>query len=158
MREMRRKDKEISPEETQELLRKHEVGIFTTVDQEGQPYGVPVNYVYTDSKIYFHCAKEGHKLDNIRDNNKACFTVYGGNEIIPHRFTTTFESVVAFGRAVVVEDDEKLEALRLIIERLSPGFEEEGMTYINKSGGATQVVRLDIQHMTGKRAIPPKRA
>ncbi len=158
MREMRRKNKEISMEETQQLLKRQDVGIFSTVDQEGQPYGVPVNYVYIDNKIYFHCALEGHKLDNIKDNNKVCFTIYGGNEIIPQRFTTTFESVVAFGTAVVVEDEEKLEALKLIIERLSPEFVEEGMAYIARSGNATAVVRMDIEHMAGKRADPPKKA
>ena len=156
MKEMRRKDKAISLEEAQELLHKHDVGIFSTVDQEGQPYGVPVNYVYNNNKIYFHCALEGYKLENIRTNNKVCFTIFGGNEIIPQRFTTTFESVVVFGKAAVVAEAEKLEALQLIVERLSPGFEKEGMEYINKSGNATLVVRVDVEHISGKRANRPK--
>jgi len=156
MREMRRNDKAISLEEAEELLHKHDVGIFSTVDQEGQPYGVPVNYVYSNKKIYFHCALEGYKLDNIKANNRVCFTIYGGNEIIPQRFTTTFESVVVFGKAEVVEEAEKLEALQLIVERLSPGFEKEGMEYISRSGNATLVVKIDAEHISGKRANRPK--
>ena len=157
MKEMRRKDKEITVEETKELLKRLDVGIFSTVDPEGQPYGVPVNYVYKEDKIYFHCALEGYKLDNIKTNSKVCFTVYGGNEIIPQRFTTTFESVVVFGKAEVVKEAEKLEALQLIVERLSPGFEKEGMEYIAKSGDATLVVKINIENMTGKRANRPKK-
>lgn len=153
---MRRKDKALSLEESKEILRKYDVGTLSTVDEEGQPYGIPVNYVYNGDKIYFHCALEGYKLDNIKANYKVCFSVYGGNDIIPQRFTTTYESVVVFGKAGIVDEAEKLEALRLIVEKLSPGFEKEGMEYISKSGGATLVVKIDIQHITGKKGNKPK--
>lgn len=156
MREMRRKDKAVSLEEAKEILNKYDVGTLSTVDEEGQPYGIPVNYVYMEDKIYFHCALEGYKLDNIKANNKVCFSVFGGNEIIPQRFTTTYESVLVFGKAEVADEAEKLEALKYIIERLSPGFEKEGIEYITKSSNATLVVKINIEGISGKKGNRPK--
>lgn len=151
MRQMRREDRLISIEEAKALLNQEGVGVFTTVDQEGQPYGIPVNYVFHQDAIYFHCATEGHKLDNIEKNNRVCFTVYGENQVIPQRFTTSYESVVVFGKAEIVEGEEKFHALKLIIEKFSPEFLEAGMEYIQRSGGATAVVKINIDHLSGKR-------
>jgi nitroimidazol reductase NimA-like FMN-containing flavoprotein (pyridoxamine 5'-phosphate oxidase superfamily) len=64
----------------------------------------PLNYIYRDGKIYFHCAKEGHKIDNIRENPRVCFTVVGEWRVVPEKNTTVYRSVVAFGRARIVED------------------------------------------------------
>ena len=54
MREMRRKDKEIGTDEAINLLAGCEYGVLSTVDSDGQPYGVPLNYAYKDNCIYFH--------------------------------------------------------------------------------------------------------
>ena len=62
---MRRKDKEIGTDEAINLLTKCEYGVLSTVGNDGQPYGVPLNYTYKDNCIYFHCALKGHKIDNI---------------------------------------------------------------------------------------------
>ena len=65
MREMRRKDKEIGMDDAINFLTEHEYGVLSTVGTDGQPYGVPLNYVYKDNCIYFHCALTGHKIENI---------------------------------------------------------------------------------------------
>ncbi|WP_034328864.1 pyridoxamine 5'-phosphate oxidase family protein [Alkaliphilus transvaalensis] len=149
--EMRRKDRQISHEEAEAILVKEGVGILSTVDEMGQPYGVPVNYVYANKAIYFHCALEGHKLNNIKKNNRVSFTVYGDHEVISKDFSTNYESVVTFGKAEVVDQEEKTEVLRLIIERFSPDFIKEGLAYISRAENKTAVVKINIEHMTGKR-------
>ena len=63
--EMRRKEKMISREDIMEVLASAEYGILSTVSADGMPYGTPVNFVYADDAIYFHCATEGHKLSNL---------------------------------------------------------------------------------------------
>ena len=72
--EMRRKEKMISQEEIMEVLEKAEYGVLSTVSGDGIPYGTPVNFVFMDGAIYFHCATEGHRLGNIAANDNVCFT------------------------------------------------------------------------------------
>ncbi len=65
---IRRIDRAISEEEAKDILKKGEYGILSTISKEGQPYGVPLSYSYAGNIIYFHCALEGHKVDNVREN------------------------------------------------------------------------------------------
>ena len=88
-RSMRRKDRQMSQESARELLNHGDYGVLSSVDEEGQPYGVPVNYVYDGEKtIYFHCAREGHKLDNLRSNPRVCFTIVVNHQIMDCIFST----------------------------------------------------------------------
>lgn len=57
----------------------------------------PVNYVKEGDSIYFHCAPEGYKLECLRENPKVSFTVVGATQIVPGKFTTGYESTIAFG-------------------------------------------------------------
>ncbi|WP_338433300.1 pyridoxamine 5'-phosphate oxidase family protein [Clostridium tyrobutyricum] len=63
------------------------------------------NDVYLNNSIYFHCAFEGNKIDNINFNNKVCFCVVENTEIIPNNFTTKYKSAVAFGQAFSISDE-----------------------------------------------------
>lgn len=149
-REMRRKDKEIDLKEAVSILAREKVGILSTVDRDGQPYGIPVHHVYDDNKLYIHCALEGHKLDNIKDNSKACFTVYGDYQVIQSKFTTNFESVVAFGNASLAEGTERDRAFEMIIEKFSPDFKEEGSKYTERLRDKTAIIKIVISHISGK--------
>ena len=121
--EMRRKEKMISREEILEVLASAEYGILSTVGADGMPYGTPVNFAYADDAIYFHCAKEGHKLSNLKSNNSVCFTAVDSVELMPEKFNTKYRSVIAFGTASTVEDDEeKKKALLALLQNLSPDF------------------------------------
>ena len=73
-REMRRKDREISINDSREILTKACYGVLSTISENGYPYGVPVNYVFYNGYIYFHSAKEVHKIDNIKNNSKVSIT------------------------------------------------------------------------------------
>lgn len=152
MRAMRRKDKEIETDEAISLLTKCEYGVLSTVGNDGQPYGVPLNYAYKDNCIYFHCALTGHKIDNIDNNPKVSFCTVGDTKVLPSEFSTNYVSVVVFGVASEVLGTERYNALVLLLEKFSPEFLEEGKKYIEKKDKATKVFKIQIQHISGKRA------
>ncbi|MBR1993728.1 MAG: pyridoxamine 5'-phosphate oxidase family protein [Firmicutes bacterium] len=150
-REMRRKDKMKTYEEAVQILGECTNGVLSVIGDDGYPYGVPVSYIYHDGKIYFHCAGEGHKLDAIKADSRVSFTVVGADEIAPEKFTTMYKSVIAFGRASIIDtDEEKMAALNLIREKYSGNFPKEGAAYIEKFWDKTTVVVIEIEHMTGK--------
>lgn len=147
---MRRKDKAMPDGEMIGLLQNGEYGVLSTVDGNGQPYGVPLNYVMINSCIYFHCALAGHKLDNLAVNPRVSFCVVGRTNVLPAEFSTEFESVIVFGRASVIDGEERYQALTGLIDKYSPEFVAEGSAYIEKYDSQTRVVRVTIDKMTGK--------
>lgn len=152
-REMRRKKQMLSAEESVEILNSSTSGVLAVYGDDGYPYAVPLSYVYHDSKLYFHIAKEGHKLDAIKNCDKVSFCVISKDEIVPQEFTTYFKSVIIFGRVRVIEDQkEKMSAITLLGEKYSPnvpGLSDE----IEKNFSRMHMIELDIEHMTGKAAI-----
>ena len=149
-REMRRKDREIKNDEAVEILKNSDYGILSTISQNGYPYGVPISYSYINGSIYFHCAAEGHKLDNIKNNDKVSFCVVGQTKTLPDKFSVKYESVIVFGRAIEVFDDEKNMALLEILNKYSPDFTKQGLEYIKKSNEDTKVIRINVEHISGK--------
>lgn len=147
-REMRRKDREISREESYQILLNGIDGILGTVGENGYPYTVPVNYAVLDNKIYFHSALVGHKLDNIKFNNKVSFTVVSRNEILSDKFSTNFQSVIVFGKANLITPSKEI--LFELIKKYSGDFLEKGKKYINNDFLKTQLVEIEIEHITGK--------
>ncbi len=152
MRELRRKDKQSSMEEAQALLEVSEYGVLSTVDSDGQSYGVPLNYVYTDGAIFFHCALPGHKVDNIENNPKVSFCVVGDTKVLPSDFSTNYASTIVFGTASEVEGQERYDGLMKLLEKYSPDYLEEGKKYIEKLDNVTKVIKIDIKQMSGKKA------
>lgn len=147
---IRRADRKTDHEEAVKLLNESEYGVLSTVDKSGQPYGIPLNFVYSDNRIYFHCATEGHKLSNLLECERVSFCVVGSTEVLQNKFSTNYESAIAFGIAREVFGDEKNQALLLLVKKYSPKFIAEGTEYIAKSSDATRVIRIDIDHLTGK--------
>ena len=129
---MRRKDKALKSDEVKSLLRDGEYGVLSTAGSEHQPYGVPLNYVYMNDCLYFHCALVGQKLDNLAANDKVSFCVVGRTEVLPAEFTTGFESVIAFGRASVIDGEERYQALIGLLKKYSGDYMDEGRAYIEK--------------------------
>jgi Predicted flavin-nucleotide-binding protein len=148
--EMRRKDRSMDNEKSIGLLEKGQYGILSTVGENGYTYGVPLNYTYNRDNIYFHCAEEGYKLKNILYNNKVSFCVVGNTAPIPEKFSYKFESVVVFGKAEEVSGIEKEEALVSLVKKYSNEFVDKGLEYIRKDSCKTKVVKITIDHMTGK--------
>ncbi|HNQ71476.1 pyridoxamine 5'-phosphate oxidase family protein [Mesotoga prima] len=150
-RKMRRSDKELPENEAREMLKKGSFGVLSTADINGMPYGVPINYVYEDGRIFIHCASSGHKLDNISQNSHVSFCVVEYAKVIPERFSTNFRSAIALGKASVVDNvEEKIEALKKLVSKYSSDYIQEGITEINNSLEATSIIRIDVLHLTGK--------
>lgn len=149
-KEMRKIERELSSEETLEIIEKGEYGVLSLQGDDDYPYSVPLSYVYHNNKIYFHGANEGYKLKCIENNHKVCFCVVGNTLILPEKFSTKYESAIIFGQVNEVNGDEKKEALIHIIRKYSKEFEKEGLMYIEKAISKTKVMSVEIDHMTGK--------
>ena len=107
-RKMRRFKQQLSNDEALEILKNCKSGVLAVSGDDGYPYTVPLNFVYKDGKIYFHCAKNGHKLDAIKQNKKVSFCVIEKDEVDSEKLTTLFRSVVVFGKAEIMENEEKI--------------------------------------------------
>ena len=151
---MRRNRQQLSREECERILGRCTSGVLALTGDYGYPYAVPLSYVYADGAIIFHSAVEGHKVDAIRRDNRCSFCVIEQDDIKPAEFTTHFRSVIAFGRIHILEDtDEKVQALRLLGRRYSPNDEPGLQHEIDKSLDHVLLLRLDIDHLSGKQAI-----
>nr|MDA8414483.1 pyridoxamine 5'-phosphate oxidase family protein [Desulfobacteraceae bacterium] len=78
------------------------------------------------------------------------FCVVGKTRVLPEKFATEYESAVAFGVASEVSGNERYGALVLLLEKYSPAFIEAGKSYIDQQDHATKVVKIEIEHISGK--------
>lgn len=150
MRELRRKDRAITDDEALSILAKAEYGVLSTVCPDGNPYGVPLNYCIIDNAIYFHCAIEGQKIDNIKKNKSVSFCAVGDTEILPNKFGTKYESVIASGDVEEIFDDHKRMALEGLLKKYSSNYFEKGLEYIDTLKAKTRVFKIRIIHLSGK--------
>ena len=147
---IRRQDRKLTDAENLSILTKGEYGFLAMCTLEKGGYGVPLNYVLWNDAIYFHCALEGKKLNLLRANNHVSFCVVGRTEVLPSKFGTAYESAMIFGKAAEVEGEEKREALTQLLKKYCPGFVQEGIQYITKRFDETKIVKIPIEHLSGK--------
>ena len=155
--EIRRKDRILDEKRAIELLLTAEYGFLSLGESEnGYAYGIPISFAYDlkDNALYFHCAPEGHKLENMKRNNKVSFCVVGNTQVLGEKFTTLYESVMVFGKADMdsTEKDKRF-ALRKLLEKYSPNDLETGEKYINTSIDRTQTFKITIEKITAKAKI-----
>jgi nitroimidazol reductase NimA-like FMN-containing flavoprotein (pyridoxamine 5'-phosphate oxidase superfamily) len=154
---MRRQKQQLSDARTREILRRGSSGVLALLGDEDYPYAVPLSYVYDEAngRLYFHSARQGHKVDAVRRHGKGSFCVIDRDQVVPEEYTTYFRSVIAFGRVRLVEDEEeRWAAMELLARRYYPGDTEEHRTHaIGREYKPVQVIALDIAHLTGKEAI-----
>lgn len=152
---MRKSKKEIKDRNVIiDLLNTSHVGRLGTVGKDGRPMIKPLNFAYHDEKIYFHTAKEGEKIDDIKRDSRVCFEVdlpiaYVRADENPCRAEYLYRSVIIKGRAVLVEDrTERISALKLLMKKYQPegGYGD----FLEEKLAITGVVRIDIEEMTGK--------
>ena len=150
-RPMRRMKQQLEEGDCMAILSSAMRGVLSVVGDGGYPYGVPINFVYDDGKLYFHCAKEGHKLDAIRACDKTCFTVLDEPQKEPGDWWYHVRSVVCFGTMRIVEDEaERMTRLRMLGRKYFPdGYDLEGD--LRRSGPNAEMLEMTIVHMTGKR-------
>lgn len=153
-RKMRRFRQQLTESECDAILSKATSGTLALLGDNGYPYAVPISYVYVDGKLYFHSAKTGHKIDAIRQHEKASFCVITADDVHPAEFTTYFRSVIAFGKIQIIEsEDERMYAASLLGDRYNPGDKAGLQKELEKGLSHMLILRLDIEHMTGKEAI-----
>ena len=107
-REMRRFKQQISEEECIRILKKQPRGVLSMIGDDGYPYGIPLDHWYSeeDGKLYFHCAKVGHKIDAIHACNKVSYCVMDEGYRKEGEWALNINSVVVFGRMHAVEDED----------------------------------------------------
>ena len=149
-RPLRRIKQTASQEECIALLESAPRGVLAVHGENGYPYGLPVNFVYLDGRIYFHCAKEGHKLDAIRANDKVSFTILSEPVRNDGEWWYCFTSVIVFGRISEINDPEKADKiLRALGSKYFPeGYDME--TDIIRNGPHALILELTIDHVSGK--------
>lgn len=152
-RKMRRFKQLLDEQATKDILNSATNGVLSLVDSDGEPYGVPISYVYDgDRRIYCHSAVKGHKIECIEANGRCSFCVVGQDMIMPDEFTTYFRSVIVKGSIhAVATRDEMIKGLLLLCGKYSPSIDPDAE--IAKSLNHVTVLRLDIDSMTGKEAI-----
>ena len=153
-RPMRRIRQQLSEEESISILQGTTAGTLALLGDNGYPYAVPISYVYAEGRLFFHSALNGHKIDAIRNCDKASFCVIAQDDVQPSKYTTFYRSVIAFGRIHIIEDEaEKLETARLLGNRYNPNQEEALQKELEKGFSRMVMIRFDIEHLTGKEAI-----
>ncbi len=149
-RPMRRFKQAIPEEACFQILENAYRGFLSVHGDGGYPYSVPINFVLEDGKLYFHCAREGHKLDAIRACDKACFTVLDEPVKEPGDWWYHVKSVICFGRVGIVADErERMDKLRSLAGKYFPaGYDTE--TDILRNGPRAEILAFTIEHISGK--------
>lgn len=154
-REMRRNRQLLSKQESIDILTNGTAGVLALLGDGDYPYAVPISYVYSDSKIFFHGAKAGHKIDATKKCSKASFCVIKQDNIIPEEYTTYFKSVIAFGKVRILEDEIEIkEAIEKLAVKYHPKDNETNRNQtIIKEWNLLCMIEFSIEHITGKEAI-----
>jgi len=154
---MRRNDREITDQaELFGIIEKCDV-CRLGLSLDGAPYVVPMNfgceYGGGALTLYFHCAREGKKLDIIRRNPNAFFEADCSHKLIDAPdacgMTMEYESVMGSGVVSIVADpDEKARGLALIVHRYSPG---KHVSFTERELASVEVLKFEAAELSGKR-------
>ena len=158
-RELRRKKQVLSAEENAKILKNGTSGVLALAGDNDYPYAVPISYVYDGEKLYFHCARSGHKMDAIKRNPKASFCVIDQDLVVPEEYTSYFRSVIVFGTMRILEQDmEKRAAIEKLALKYAPDDTQENRhKAIEREWKPLCVLELTPEHISGKEAIELKR-
>lgn len=150
---VRRKDREISREEAERVLREAEYGTLALIDRDGDaPYGVPVSFVFWRGAIWIHSATDGRKFRILEKSPDAHFSAAQKvRAVFTKYFTSFYESAMAFGKIVPAADDaEKREALRELCRKYLPDRMDVADEHISNSIARTAIFKLVPAVITGK--------
>ncbi len=149
-RGMRRFKQQLDSEKCIEILQNEPRGVLAVLGDGGYPYTVPLNFVYEDGRLYFHCAKEGHKLDAVKACGKASFCVLDKGVKSDADRSYYFNSVICFGRVKILsEKNEILKKAKLLGMKYYPD-EKEVDEEVKKFENRVCVLEMTIEHMSGK--------
>ena len=150
-RGMRRFKQELTKEECKDILINEPRGVLSVIGEGGYPYGMVMNHWYheADGKLYFHGAKEGHKIDAIKSCDKVSYCVHDEGFRKEGEWALNIKSVIVFGRIRIVEDEEKM---REICSNLYRKFDNDEDALKHELTHLSRVMCLELtpEHMTGK--------
>ncbi len=151
-REMRRYKQQISEEECIRILKEQPRGVLSMIGDDGYPYGIPIDHWYSekDKKLFFHCAKAGHKIDAITACDKVGYCVMDEGYRKDGDWALNINSVVVFGRMRIVEDEEKKREICANLVRKFTDDEEYLRKELANAFTRVNCLELTIEHMTGK--------
>ena len=155
-RPMRRCKQQLEEEEILGVLKSAKRGVLSMIGDDGWPYGIYLNPLFSeaDGRIYFHGSRIGHKVESLRKDARASFTVIDEGTHDMSRepsWALTFRSVVVFGKVEFVDDHEKALEICCDLARRFTGDEKYVEDEIRKAGTAVQVFALVPERITGKR-------
>lgn len=162
MRPMRRSRQQLSEAACREILargRECVLALAASDATDGFPYAVPVNYALHEDTggalhLLIHCAPTGAKLDAIAADPRVSVCVIAQGDVVPEEFTTYFKSVIAFGRAHLVEDVEaRHAALRALAAKYCPELPEESTEAEIARFPRTAVIDVTLERVTGKQCV-----
>ena len=150
-REMRRYKQELMKEECIDILINEPRGILSVLGDDGYPYGMVMNHWYNtkNGKLYFHCAKEGHKIDAIKACDKVSYCVHDEGFRKEGEWALNIKSVIVFGRICIVEDEEKMKEICVNLYRKFADDKDalkQELTHLKR----VMCLELTSEHMTGK--------
>ena len=153
---MRRKEKEITDKSEIEAILEEALVLHIALSHEDIPYVVPVCFGYKNECLYIHSAREGKKLDILRQNNRVCFEASVDVKLVKAdlacKLTMRFKSVIGYGKAYFVDDtDLKAAALDIITQHY---WGKPGLDYNESILDKTVVIKIEIDGMTGKMSQP----
>ncbi|MBP5439115.1 MAG: pyridoxamine 5'-phosphate oxidase family protein [Treponema sp.] len=151
-RTMRRFKQQIPEAECIEILKTEKRGVLSLIGDDGYPYGLPLSHFYDerDGKIYFHGAKEGHKIDAIKANPKASFCVMDKGFKKEGEWALNIKSVIAFGKISLITDIKKAEEICTRLVQKFTDDKEYLEKELNNALARVQCFEFTIEHMTGK--------
>jgi hypothetical protein len=154
---MQRNERAMSLKDSEALLRRAPVGRLG-VSWKGEPYVVPLNFVYSGDKIFFHCAERGKKLDFATRNPKVCFEVddFLGVKKSDRTcsYSAYYQSVIVYGKASIVRtSNRKTQILRKIFTKYA---KKTGKRFDTLQVAKVKVVEIKVREISGKQHLPPR--
>jgi nitroimidazol reductase NimA-like FMN-containing flavoprotein (pyridoxamine 5'-phosphate oxidase superfamily) len=158
---MRRNDREIKDQKALKRLLSYSKYFVLSMSAGDDPYAVPLGYVYDErgNVIYFHCAREGKKMDFLRKNPKAWGVIVLDQGIMECTCVNLYASAMFSGRVEFVQDKtEKTMVMNLFAEKLSrdvSGVKQRLQKIFGGEGSAIEKVvfgKIVIDELTGKRS------
>ena len=151
---MRRNDRARDRDFSLALIDRCTHGVMALSTGEPIPYCLPLSFVRVGDDLYFHCAREGRKIDLLRRFPQVCVTFVGDDRPVftaPASYSTWFQSAIVTGTASEITDPaEKTEALRALCQKLTPEHMDSFLSAIEKSLAVTAVWKVHMEEISGK--------
>ena len=140
-------------EEIERTIRKCDTCVVSMVDHNNMPYSIPMNFGYSDNFIILHSAKEGKKIDILRQNPNVCIVfstdhvLVKQSEKVACSYTMKYRSVLAIGKVEFIEDNlDKIGVLNILMKQYS----DKSFTYNEPSLNGVCVIKVKIEKLEAR--------